>query len=110
MVYCSCNVEDTVVFTVTSLVLSSFDVFTCMQIFQRNPHFMEKSNIVLVGPSGVGKTYMTQRLAAILDVPFAYCDCTVLTQAGYVGDDADTVIQKLFQNADGDVDRAKVRF
>ncbi|CAD5208815.1 unnamed protein product [Bursaphelenchus xylophilus] len=72
----------------------------------KNPQFLDKSNIVLVGPSGVGKTYITQRLAAILDVPFAYCDCTVLTQAGYVGDDADTVIQKLLQNADGDVERA----
>ncbi|CAD5206150.1 unnamed protein product [Bursaphelenchus okinawaensis] len=72
----------------------------------KNPTMLEKSNIVLVGPSGAGKTYITQRLASILDVPFAYCDCTVLTQAGYVGDDADTVIQKLLQNADGDVDRA----
>lgn len=52
---------------------------------------LEKSNIILLGPSGVGKTYLTQMLANVLDVPIAMCDCTVLTQAGYVGDDVDTV-------------------
>uniref|UniRef100_A0A914RQN9 ATPase AAA-type core domain-containing protein n=1 Tax=Parascaris equorum TaxID=6256 RepID=A0A914RQN9_PAREQ len=69
---------------------------------------LEKSNIILLGPSGVGKTYLTQMLANILDVPIAMCDCTVLTQAGYVGDDVDTVIQKLLHNADGDVERTQV--
>uniref|UniRef100_A0A7E4UQJ6 AAA domain-containing protein n=1 Tax=Panagrellus redivivus TaxID=6233 RepID=A0A7E4UQJ6_PANRE len=72
-----------------------------------NTPTLDKSNIVLVGPSGSGKTYLTQRLAAILDVPFSLCDCTTLTQAGYVGDDADTVIQKLLQNADGDIERTQ---
>ncbi|VDM50636.1 unnamed protein product [Toxocara canis] len=52
---------------------------------------LDKSNIILLGPSGVGKTYLTQMLANVLDVPIAMCDCTVLTQAGYVGDDVDTV-------------------
>uniref|UniRef100_F1L366 ATP-dependent Clp protease ATP-binding subunit clpX-like protein n=1 Tax=Ascaris suum TaxID=6253 RepID=F1L366_ASCSU len=68
---------------------------------------LEKSNIILLGPSGVGKTYLTQMLANVLDVPIAMCDCTVLTQAGYVGDDVDTVIQKLLQNADGDIERTQ---
>ncbi|VDM29047.1 unnamed protein product [Toxocara canis] len=68
---------------------------------------MDKSNIILLGPSGVGKTYLTQMLANVLDVPIAMCDCTVLTQAGYVGDDVDTVVQKLLQNADGDVERTQ---
>ncbi|KAL4002870.1 AAA domain (Cdc48 subfamily) protein [Acanthocheilonema viteae] len=66
-----------------------------------------KSNIILMGPSGVGKTYLTQILAKILDVPIAMCDCTLLTQSGYVGDDVDTVIQKLLVNADGDTDAAQ---
>ncbi|VDK67854.1 unnamed protein product [Litomosoides sigmodontis] len=66
-----------------------------------------KSNIILMGPSGVGKTYLTQILANILDVPIAMCDCTLLTQSGYVGDDVDTVIQKLLANADGDTDAAQ---
>ncbi|OZC11590.1 putative ATP-dependent Clp protease, ATP-binding subunit ClpX [Onchocerca flexuosa] len=69
---------------------------------------LDKSNIILMGPSGVGKTYITQILAKILDVPIAMCDCTLLTQSGYVGDDVDTVIQKLLVNADGDVDAAQV--
>uniref|UniRef100_A0A158Q767 AAA domain-containing protein n=1 Tax=Elaeophora elaphi TaxID=1147741 RepID=A0A158Q767_9BILA len=66
-----------------------------------------KSNIILMGPSGVGKTYLTQILAKILDVPIAMCDCTLLTQAGYVGEDVDTVIQKLVANADGDTNAAQ---
>uniref|UniRef100_A0A914R023 ATPase AAA-type core domain-containing protein n=1 Tax=Panagrolaimus davidi TaxID=227884 RepID=A0A914R023_9BILA len=48
---------------------------------------LDKSNVLLLGPSGVGKTYMTQILARILDVPIAFCDCTSMTQAGYVGSD-----------------------
>jgi ATP-dependent Clp protease ATP-binding subunit ClpX len=72
-----------------------------------NPPTLDKSNVVLVGPSGSGKTYLTQKLACILDVPFALCDCTTLTQSGYVGEDADSVIQKLFQNADGDLERTQ---
>ncbi|CAG9534327.1 unnamed protein product [Cercopithifilaria johnstoni] len=68
---------------------------------------LDKSNIILMGPSGVGKTYLTQILAKILDVPIAMCDCTMLTQSGYVGDDVDTVIQKLLVNADGDTDAAQ---
>ncbi|VDM60077.1 unnamed protein product [Angiostrongylus costaricensis] len=71
------------------------------------PLTMEKSNIVLLGPSGSGKTYLTQCLARLLDVPIAMCDCTTLTQAGYVGEDVETVIQKLLINAHGNVERAQ---
>uniref|UniRef100_A0A915PF39 AAA+ ATPase domain-containing protein n=1 Tax=Setaria digitata TaxID=48799 RepID=A0A915PF39_9BILA len=73
----------------------------------REHYELDKSNIILMGPSGVGKTYLTQILAKILDVPIAMCDCTLLTQSGYVGDDVDTVIQKLLANADGDTDAAQ---
>uniref|UniRef100_A0A0R3S159 ATP-dependent Clp protease ATP-binding subunit clpX-like, mitochondrial n=1 Tax=Elaeophora elaphi TaxID=1147741 RepID=A0A0R3S159_9BILA len=68
---------------------------------------LEKSNILLLGPSGVGKTFITQTLARILDVPIALCDCTSMTQAGYVGEDVESVVQKLVQNAGGNVERAQ---
>ncbi|KAK0425460.1 hypothetical protein QR680_009214 [Steinernema hermaphroditum] len=68
---------------------------------------LDKSNILLLGPSGVGKTFVTQTLARILDVPIALCDCTSMTQAGYVGEDVESVIQKLVQNAHGSVERAQ---
>ncbi|VDN50316.1 unnamed protein product, partial [Dracunculus medinensis] len=68
---------------------------------------LEKSNILLLGPSGVGKTFITQILAKILDVPIALCDCTSMTQAGYVGDDVESVVQKLLQCANGNVERAQ---
>lgn len=60
-----------------------------------------------LGPSGVGKTFVTQVLAKILDVPIALCDCTSMTQAGYVGEDVESVLQKLLQNAGGVVERAQ---
>lgn len=68
---------------------------------------LEKSNIMLIGPSGVGKTYVTQVLSKILDVPIALCDCTSMTQAGYVGEDVESVLHKLLQNAQGNVERAQ---
>ncbi|WP_314686852.1 ATP-dependent Clp protease ATP-binding subunit ClpX [uncultured Bifidobacterium sp.] len=67
---------------------------------------VEKSNILLLGPTGVGKTYLARTLAQALDVPFAMVDATTLTEAGYVGDDVETVLQRLIQAADGDVERA----
>lgn len=68
---------------------------------------IEKSNILLLGPTGVGKTLLAQTLARILDVPFAIADATTLTEAGYVGDDVETVLVHLLQAADYNLDRAQ---
>jgi ATP-dependent Clp protease ATP-binding subunit ClpX len=66
-----------------------------------------KSNILLIGPTGTGKTLMAQTLARVLDVPFAIVDATTLTEAGYVGEDVKNIILKLLQAADGDVQRCQ---
>jgi len=68
---------------------------------------LTKSNIMLIGPTGTGKTLLAQTLARMLDVPFAIVDATTLTEAGYVGEDVENIILKLLQAADGDVGRAQ---
>lgn len=68
---------------------------------------LSKSNVLLLGPTGVGKTYLAQTLAKLLDVPFAIADATTLTEAGYVGEDVENILLKLIQAADYDVDRAQ---
>ena len=68
---------------------------------------IEKSNILLIGPTGTGKTLMAKTLARILGVPFAIGDATVLTQAGYVGEDVENLVRYLLQNADGNVELAR---
>jgi ATP-dependent Clp protease ATP-binding subunit ClpX len=68
---------------------------------------LAKSNILLVGPTGSGKTLLAQTLARMLDVPFVIADATTLTEAGYVGEDVENIIQKLLQNCDYDVERAQ---
>jgi ATP-dependent Clp protease ATP-binding subunit ClpX len=68
---------------------------------------LAKSNILLIGPTGTGKTLMAQTLARILDVPFAIVDATTLTEAGYVGEDVENIILKLLQAADGDVQKCQ---
>ena len=78
---------------------SCFDSFDDVEI--------EKSNILLIGPTGTGKTLLAKTLAKILGVPFAIGDATVLTQAGYVGEDVENLVRYLLQNADGNVELAK---
>ncbi len=68
---------------------------------------VSKSNILLIGPTGCGKTYLAQTLARMLNVPFAMCDATALTEAGYVGEDVENILLKLIQAADFDIKRAE---
>ncbi len=68
---------------------------------------IEKSNILLIGPTGSGKTYMVKTLARLLDVPLAIADATALTEAGYIGDDIESVVSKLLAAADNDVEKAE---
>ncbi|MCR5693460.1 MAG: ATP-dependent Clp protease ATP-binding subunit ClpX [Clostridia bacterium] len=68
---------------------------------------LTKSNVLFIGPTGVGKTYLAQTLAKILDVPFAIADATALTEAGYVGEDVENILLRLIQAADGNVEKAE---
>ena len=68
---------------------------------------IEKSNMLMIGPTGCGKTYLVQTLAKLLDVPLAIADATSLTEAGYIGDDIESVVSKLLAAADNDVERAE---
>jgi ATP-dependent Clp protease ATP-binding subunit ClpX len=68
---------------------------------------VDKSNILMIGPTGTGKTLLAKTVAEYLNVPFAVADATTLTEAGYVGDDVDSVITRLYQNADNDIERTQ---
>ena len=68
---------------------------------------LQKSNIIMIGPTGSGKTYLAQTLAKIINVPFAIADATTLTEAGYVGEDVENILLKLIQSADYDIERAQ---
>lgn len=69
---------------------------------------MEKSNVLLIGPTGSGKTLMAKTMAKILDVPFCICDATTLTEAGYVGEDVENIVLRLLQAADFDIERSQM--
>ncbi len=77
------------------------------QTTKKNDVELSKSNVLLIGPTGSGKTLLAATLARMLDVPFAMADATTLTEAGYVGEDVEHIIQKLLQNCDFDVDKAQ---
>ena len=78
-----------------------------MSVMNADDVELQKSNILLLGPTGVGKTFLAQTLAKILNVPFAIADATSLTEAGYVGEDVENILLRLIQAADGDIDRAE---
>src|SRR5712671_3786166 len=89
---------------------SSRSRFTIKRLNHKTKHDnveLAKSNILLIGPTGSGKTLLAQTLARTLDVPFAMGDATTLTEAGYVGEDVENIIQKLLQSADYNVERAQ---
>lgn len=69
---------------------------------------VQKSNVLLIGPTGTGKTLLAQTLARMLNVPFCVADATTLTEAGYVGEDVENIISKLLESANGDVERAQI--
>jgi ATP-dependent Clp protease ATP-binding subunit ClpX len=68
---------------------------------------LEKSNVLILGPTGCGKTMMAKKIAEFLDLPFAICDATGLTEAGYVGDDVESILTRLLSLADGDIEKAQ---
>ncbi|HBN83779.1 MAG TPA: ATP-dependent Clp protease ATP-binding subunit ClpX, partial [Clostridiales bacterium] len=68
---------------------------------------LQKSNIIMIGPTGCGKTYLAQTLSKILNVPFAIADATSLTEAGYVGEDVENILLRLIQAADYDIEKAE---
>lgn len=88
-----------------SLAIAVYNHYKMMSI--QSGVRIAKSNILMIGPTGSGKTLLAQTIANLLDVPFAIADCTSLTEAGYVGDDVESVLLKLILAADGDIDEAE---
>ena len=86
----------------------SVAVYNHYKRLSQKDDFIEKSNILLVGPTGTGKTLLARSIAKYLNVPFAIVDATVLTEAGYVGEDVETILTRLLQASDYDVKRAEM--
>ena len=96
--------------TKKKLAVAVYNHYKRIDYHQRNSRQdveLQKSNILLIGPTGTGKTLLAQTLARMLSVPFTIVDATTLTEAGYVGEDVENIILKLLQNADGDVTKAQ---
>lgn len=94
--------------TVLSVALYNHYKRLVINMKTRSKDKIEKSNIMLVGPTASGKTLLAKTIAKILEVPFCICDATSYTEAGYVGDDVEKIIQRLLQAADYDVDKAQM--
>jgi ATP-dependent Clp protease ATP-binding subunit ClpX len=93
--------------TKIALAVAVYNHYKRIYLAAENDVELQKSNILLIGPTGSGKTLFAQTLARILDVPFAIADATTLTEAGYVGDDVENILVRLLQAADFDVERAE---
>lgn len=93
--------------TLSVAVYNHYKRLESKQLFVDNEVEIEKSNIVLIGPTGTGKTLLAKTLARVLDVPFAIADATTLTESGYVGDDVESILVHLLQNAEYNVQRAE---
>lgn len=90
------------------LAVAVYNHYKRIEITKRKAEIeVSKSNILLIGPTGTGKTLLAQTLAKCLNVPFAIVDATTLTEAGYVGEDVENIILKLFQNANGDIEKTQ---
>ena len=89
------------------LAVSVYNHYKRILSGRKNDVELQKSNILMLGPTGSGKTLLAQTLAKVLNVPFAIADATALTEAGYVGEDVENILLKVIQAADGDIERAE---